>query len=397
MKAIHLLVFSSLAFAQLAMAQTQTCASFNTSSTAQNRLQPSNTTEHSSGLHSWGITPVFGCTYTHGNSANCDTECTVTSLGATSLDPIGGFLSVENGSLNAAGTHQVSGSWNPADSKAFGSGLSCSGTVAGAAANCFTVPFTSTCFVSVSISAGGVSINTNGSTVWNSGPVPASNTCPSQPDPQATPPPPPLPPPCTAPPGSHFRSDQTGDNTDPSNCSPIIIDLTGNGFFLTSAADGVMFDIANSGTPIRIAWTSNANNAWLVLDRNQNGVINSGAEMFGNFTSQPSSPHPNGFAALAVYDDPMNGGNGDGVIDARDKIFSALRLWVDANHDGISQPGELHTLPEMGIDSISLDYALSERKDQYGNLFRYRAQVNQGLHGPSDPGKTAYDVFLVAQ
>jgi hypothetical protein len=199
------------------------------------------------------------------------------------------------------------------------------------------------------------------------------------------------------PPGSHFRSDQTGDNTDPSDCSPIIIDLTGDGFFLTDAVHGVQFDIANTGIPMQIAWTANANNAWLVLDRNQNGVINSGAELFGNFTPQPSSPRPNGFAALAIYDDPMNGGNGDGVIDARDQIFSSLRLWVDANHDGISQPAELHTLPEMGIYSISLDYALSERKDQYGNLFRYRAKVNQGLQGSTDVGKTAYDVFLVAQ
>lgn len=153
---------------------------------------------------------------------------------------------------------------------------------------------------------------------------------------------------------------------------------------------------ANTGIPLQIAWTANANNAWLVLDRNGNGVINCGAEIFGNFTAQPSSPHPNGFAALAVFDDPAKGGNGDGVIDERDTICSSLRLWVDANHDGISQPGELHTLPELGIFSISLDYALSKRKDQYGNLFRYRARVNQ-VHGPADVGKTAYDVFLMTQ
>lgn len=205
---------------------------------------------------------------------------------------------------------------------------------------------------------------------------------------------PPPPPPCDSGDSGDGFTRKQGSPTD---CSPIIIDLTGDGFFLTDAHNGVIFDIANSGTPIQIAWTANANNAWLVLDRNQNGVISSGAELFGNFTSQPSSPHPNGFLALAVYDDPLNGGNGDGVIDASDKIFSSLRLWVDANHDGISQPGELHTLPELGIFSISLDYSLSERTDEYGNVFRYKAHVNKGLHGPSDAGKSAYDVFLVAQ
>jgi hypothetical protein len=222
-------------------------------------------------------------------------------------------------------------------------------------------------------------------------------------DPQGCSPPPPpaptpTPPACKGPTGGHLQN--VGGDPDPctpSSSSPIIIDLTGDGFFLTSAANGVKFDIATAGVPIQMGWTANANNAFLVLDRNGDGVINSGAEMFGNFTPQPSSQNPNGFLALAVYDDPANGGNGDGIIDAHDQIFSRLRLWVDANHDGISQPGELHTLPEMGVFSISLNYSLSTRTDEFGNLFRYRGTVNQGQSGESEVGKKIYDVFFVSQ
>ncbi|MBZ5505384.1 MAG: hypothetical protein LAO78_07850 [Acidobacteriia bacterium] len=211
--------------------------------------------------------------------------------------------------------------------------------------------------------------------------------------------PPPPPGPCINPPkpGLGFKTNQTDDPTDDTGCSPIIIDLTGNGFELTDAAHGVTFDIAATGIPMRIAWTANANNAFLVLDRDGSGTITSGAELFGNFTSQPSSPHPNGFLALAEYDKPENGGNGDRVIDSHDAIYSQLRLWVDANHDGFSQPGELHTLPEMSVFSISLDYSLSRRTDEFGNVFRYKARLNQRQHGESDVGKKAYDVFFVSQ
>src|ERR1041385_2514402 len=78
-----------------------TCSDYSTSTTALTRLQPSGTQQHSSGLHSWGITPVFGCTYAHGSSAFCDTECTVTSVGATVINPIGASFTIETGSLNA--------------------------------------------------------------------------------------------------------------------------------------------------------------------------------------------------------------------------------------------------------------------------------------------------------
>ena len=241
-------------------------------------------------------------------------------------------------------------------------------------------------------------MTTNGTQIWSSLPVDVQTTCAAEPDPQNAPPPP-TPPVCKLLPRPPNLDNDPGDPGTPGDCTstPIIIDLTGDGFFLTSAANGVKFDIANAGVPIQMGWTANANNAFLVLDRNGDGVINSGAEMFGNFTPQPSSPNPNGFLALAVYDDPANGGNGDGVIDANDQVFSKLRLWVDANHDGISQPGELHTLPEMGVFSISLSYSLSTKTDEFGNVFRYRGTINQGQSGESSVGKKIYDVFFVSQ
>jgi hypothetical protein len=178
-----------------------------------------------------------------------------------------------------------------------------------------------------------------------------------------------------------------------SGTSPIIIDVSGKGFFLTSAANGVSFDISGTGTPIQMGWTaSGADNAFLALP-GADGLVHDGKQLFGNYTPQPPSTTPNGFAALAVYDDPKNGGNGDGIIDSRDAVFASLRLWIDANHDGISQPQEMHTLPSLNVTSISLAYKLSEKTDQYGNAFRYRARVNG--EQSVDVGQTAYDVFFV--
>jgi hypothetical protein len=170
---------------------------------------------------------------------------------------------------------------------------------------------------------------------------------------------------------------------------PVIIDVDGSGYHLTSAADGVLFDFAGRGQLVRIAWTApGSTNAFLVLPHN--GRVDNGSELFGNLTPQPRSAHRNGFNALAVWDQPRHGGDGDGVIGPGDAVWSRLRLWQDTNHDGTVEPGELRPLSAFGITGISVRYRAVGGADRYGNRYGYAAAVySSGRAAP-----VAYDFFF---
>jgi hypothetical protein len=182
------------------------------------------------------------------------------------------------------------------------------------------------------------------------------------------------------------------------NSSPIIIDLGGKGLDLTDAKGGVRFDLDGDGAAEQLSWTaSGVDDAFLCFDRNGNGVVDNGRELFGNYTPLDNGRlAQNGFEALAIYDLPARGGNGNYALDAADAIYSQLRLWRDSNHNGLSEPQELQTLEQARIASIALDYRFSRKKDRFGNEFRYSARVF--LTGEKKlfvEGRLAVDVFLL--
>lgn len=178
----------------------------------------------------------------------------------------------------------------------------------------------------------------------------------------------------------------------------MLIDVLGNGFSLTNKENGVRFRPEPGIAKIQTSWTTaGSDDAWLALDRNGNGEIDDATELFSCAALQPT-PEPgrigNGFIALAEFDKPANGGNGDGQISRDDTVFNGLRLWRDSDHNGRSRNSELFKLTQLGLKKIDLDYKESNRKDEFGNKFKYRAKVKDT--NDAQLRRWAYDIFLLA-
>ena len=139
--------------------------------------------------------------------------------------------------------------------------------------------------------------------------------------------------------------------------TPLILDLKGDGIELTNHKDGVNFDLNADGKTDRTAWTKKgSDDAFLVLDKDGNGQIDSGKELFGD-----QNGSENGFLELSKYDS-----NKDGKVDAKDEVYSKLQTWQDKDHDGKVDKGELKSLVDSNIKSISTGF--KEETDETGKL-----------------------------
>jgi hypothetical protein len=179
-----------------------------------------------------------------------------------------------------------------------------------------------------------------------------------------------------------------------SSCSPIVIDLGTNGINLGQAGVGVYFDVNADGVRDHVQWVRRGGDeGFLALDRSGNGLVDTGAELFGVGTPLllEGGNAPNGFVGLAQYDSRSLGGNDDGLITEADAIWPQLRIWVDANADGVSTYDEMRTLRSFGITALETIPKIHKHVDAAGNVIPYWAWATQRTR----PGRALMvDVFF---
>ncbi|MEA5621320.1 calcium-binding protein, partial [Cronbergia sp. UHCC 0137] len=162
--------------------------------------------------------------------------------------------------------------------------------------------------------------------------------------------------------GDLITSLQASFNEAKTITSPIILDLDGNGVDTISKSAGVHFDLDGNKFAETTGWVGK-NDGLLVLDRNSNGKIDNGSELFGNNTIlKNGSKAAHGFAALTEFDI-----NKDGKINASDTAYTQLRVWKDSNSNGVVDTGELLTLTQAGVKSLNTGFTDQTITDAQGN------------------------------
>ena len=181
--------------------------------------------------------------------------------------------------------------------------------------------------------------------------------------------------------------------------SPIVLEMSGASMVSTidPAHSQVKFDLDANGILDNTGWVG-GKTGFLAIDRNGNGRIDDGSELFGQATdvvAQPGKKAENGYTAMAQFDS-----NHDGLLSAQDKIWGKLVVWFDANADGKSQGIEMKTLEQVGITKIEVNYedvpkqqVVQSKSKLESNLVKYTAK----FYGPAQCGEkgcNSYDVFF---
>ena len=169
--------------------------------------------------------------------------------------------------------------------------------------------------------------------------------------------------------------------------SPIVLDLTGKGIQTTSINNGVNFDLLADGKPVHTGWIAEGEGL-LVLDSNNNGILDTGAELFGQGTTLANGQKAvDGYQALASLDT-----NSDGVINAQDAQFNELKVWVDSGNSNGNATGVLESLSQLGITQLNLNAQTSTQTNN-GNIVGLISsyQTASGTTG------TMADVWFAAQ
>ena len=189
----------------------------------------------------------------------------------------------------------------------------------------------------------------------------------------------------------------TGQDTWPPRCvrcnayleclmaCPLIIDMNNDGFQFGGKQNSVWFDLYADDNPIKLQWVfKNQDDAFLVMDLNDDGRVADGSELFGNGTEMITSGEKarNGFVALAQYDTALLGGNDDGFIDAADGIWDYLYLWTDRNSNGHSEPGEWASVSASGLTRLgTIPTENLKTTDRFNNWLRFWSTATKQRNG----------------